>query len=107
MKRQSEIKNKTNHDDDNISIMGSYLGDHFTTFTRSYLGKELENQNFCYIPGEVSYIPVEDKNGLISIKLVHFIPEIPAVAKAVRRSGHTSSFMSGINDKILKICYLR
>lgn len=41
--------------------MGSYLGDHFTTFTRSYLGEELENQNFGYIPGEVSYIPREDK----------------------------------------------
>lgn len=39
-------------------IQFTYLCDHFTTFARPYLGEELQNQNFCDIPGEVSHIPV-------------------------------------------------
>lgn len=39
----------------------SYLCDHFTTFTRSYLAEDLKDQNFCHLPGEVSDIPVGEK----------------------------------------------
>lgn len=35
----------------------SYLCYHLATFARSYLGEELKNQDFCYIPREVSNIP--------------------------------------------------
>lgn len=37
--------------------MAAYLCDHFTAFARPDLGEELQNQNLCYILGEVSHIP--------------------------------------------------
>lgn len=42
---------------DNPATFAAYLCDHFTAFAWSYLGEELQDQNFCYIPGEVSHIP--------------------------------------------------
>lgn len=45
------------------TLLIAYLCDHFTTFTRPYLGEELQNQNFCNIPGEVFHIPGGEREG--------------------------------------------
>lgn len=44
-----------------IKSTQSHLCNHFTTFARSYLGEELENQDFSYVPGKVSNIPEGNK----------------------------------------------
>lgn len=51
-----------------FTILAAYLCDHFTTFARPNLGEELQNQNLCYIPGEVSHVPAGKKRSAIQFR---------------------------------------